>query len=58
MTSFDTTAVDLYLIGVLVFAAAALLLSLAAVTTALARRRRPARPRDVLRVERYSRRTV
>lgn len=43
MTSFDTTALDLYLIGVLALAVAAVLLSLVTVATVLARgRRRPA----------------
>ena len=37
MTSFDTTALDLYLVGVLALAAVALLLSLATVTTVLVR---------------------
>jgi hypothetical protein len=37
MTSFDTTALDLYLVGVLTLAAVALLLSLVTVTTVLVR---------------------
>ena len=40
MTSFDTTAVDLYLIGVLTLAVVALLLSLVTVGAVLVRGRR------------------
>ena len=46
MTSFDTTACDLYLLGVLAVALVALLLSLVSVATV-----RGARPRDVIRRE-------
>jgi hypothetical protein len=58
MTSFDTTALDLYLVGVLALAAIAVLLSLVTVATVLARGRRAVRARDVLRVEGYRQRVV